>query len=163
MRSHVQRARLHQPQFAALHGAQRFARADRRLEPHLEILREEPQSQQGKVSTDMKTIRFALAAILFVAATATAQDDPPAGRGGRGGARGAWQGPMDTVRARQLYVSRNPADLQGCANRGSDPCGDREKKKVDSTWAANAAKFKYTYEKVTWKSDVDGLEIPAAI
>jgi dipeptidyl aminopeptidase/acylaminoacyl peptidase len=116
----------------------------------------------------MQTIRFALAALVLIAATAAAQDDPPAGRGGRGGVRGAWQGPMDTMRARQLYVSRNPGDLRGCARPNSDgnsdaECGNGEKKKVDSTWRANAAKFKYTYEKVTWKSDVDGLEIPAAI
>ena len=116
----------------------------------------------------MKTIRVALAMLTIVAATATAQDDPPAGRGGRGGARGVWQGPMDTIRARQLYVSRDPKDLRGCARPNSDgssdaECSNGEKKRVDSTWRANAPKFKYTYEKVTWKSDADGLDIPAAI
>ena len=86
------------------------------MESGVGLLREESEPRQGEVSTDMKTIRFALAATLLIAATAAAQDDPPAGRGGRGGgARGAWQGPMDTIRARQLYVSRNPADLRGCA------------------------------------------------
>ena len=122
----------------------------------------------------MKTMRFTLAALLIVASTATAQGNPPSGRGGRGGARGVWTGPIDSIRARQLYVSKDPADLRGCARpaRGGQPagdgssdaeCGNGEKKRVDSTWRANAAKFKYTYEKVTWKSDVDGLEIPAAI
>ena len=117
----------------------------------------------------MKTIRFALAALIALSSTALAQDEPPAGRGGRGGAaRGLWQGPMDTIRARQLYVSRDPNDLRGCARPGGDgtsdaECGNGAKKTVDSTWRANAAKFKYTYEKVTWKSDADGLDIPAAI
>ena len=116
----------------------------------------------------MKTIRFGFAALSVLATVAAAQGNPPAGRGGRGGARGVWPGPMDSIRARQLYVSRDPSDLRGCArgngNGSSDAeCGNGEKKKVDSTWRANAAKFKYTYEKVTWKSDVDGLDIPAAI
>src|SRR3954470_24833864 len=123
----------------------------------------------------MKTMHFALAALILLSVNAAAQDDPPAGRGGRGGggARG-WQGPMDSSRIRQLYISKSPGDLQGCARRATatQPAGDGTsdaecsngaRKTVDSTWRANATKFKYTYEKVTWKSDVDGLDIPAAI
>jgi dipeptidyl aminopeptidase/acylaminoacyl peptidase len=113
-----------------------------------------------------------------MAIAATAYGQNPTGRGGRGG-RGAgdpgrprqlpaWRGPMDTTRARQLYVPNDPTQLRGCARPPSDgstraECSNGDKIEVDSTWRANAAKFHYTYEKVTWKSDVDGLEIPAAI
>ena len=115
----------------------------------------------------------ALVILAAVALTAQAQDSTT-GRGGRGGRGGgprqlpAWRGEMDTARARQLYVPTDPSQLRGCARQtpggtSDAECGNGDKKSVDSTWRANAAKFHYTYEKVTWKSDVDGLEIPAAI
>jgi dipeptidyl aminopeptidase/acylaminoacyl peptidase len=122
-----------------------------------------------------RTCLFVAATVAAFAIPAEGQGNPPGGRGGRGG-RGdtvprplpVWRGEMDTLRARQLYVPVDPAQLQGCARPGSDgtsdaECGNGAKKKVDSTWRANAAANGYTYEKVTWKSDVDGLEIPAAI
>src|SRR5215468_2903433 len=104
--------------------------------------------------------RLALAALL-VAAPVLAQDSTAGrGRGGRGaGGGGMWSGPMDTLRIRQLYVSKDPKDLRGCG----DAC-DRQianKKKTDSTYAAKAAVGKYEFQKITYKSRPDGLEIPA--
>ena len=65
---------------------------------------------------------------------------------------------MDSARARQLYVSKNPADL---------PPGDfarqmAAKKVTDSIYAA---RFKgvVDFQKVTYKSTADGLEIPAYV
>lgn len=114
----------------------------------------------------MKTMRFACVATTLLAGIAAAQGDPPAR--GRGGAGGAPARVVDTARAIQMYVSKNPADLRGCARSGGNgssdaECGNGDKKKTDSTWMANAKAKGYTYDKVTWKSDVDGLEIPAAI
>ncbi len=83
----------------------------------------------------------------FVAASLAAQ-----GTGGR------VLPPLDTVRARQLYVSKDPKDLPGC---GGD-CGVGAKRKNDSTWMANAP-GRYDVQKVTYKSDVDGLDIPAYV
>lgn len=69
-----------------------------------------------------------------------------------------WQGPMDSVRARQLYVSGEFKDLRGCGN----DCGADRKAKDDSTWAARAP-GKYKYEKTSYRSSVDGLEIPVYV
>lgn len=107
--------------------------------------------------------RMALAALL-IAAPLLAQDTS-AGRGGRGnvgrGGGGAWMGEMDTLRARQLYVSRNPSDLRGCA---PEQCARAiaKKKSTDSTYIAKAP-GRYEFQKVTYKSRPDGLEIPAYV
>jgi dipeptidyl aminopeptidase/acylaminoacyl peptidase len=100
--------------------------------------------------------RIALGALL-VAAPLLAQD--PAGRGGRGGA-GAGRGAppiTDTLRARQLFVSKSPADLPGCRDCAADI---RARQVTDSTYEARA-KGLMDFRKVTFKSRVDGLEIPA--
>ncbi len=63
---------------------------------------------------------------------------------------------MDTTRARQLYVSKNPADLPTCR------C-DRDmavKHATDSIFAARSQGV-MEFRKVTYKSRVDGMEIPA--
>ncbi|HET7623170.1 MAG TPA: hypothetical protein VFK39_14790, partial [Gemmatimonadaceae bacterium] len=65
---------------------------------------------------------------------------------------------MDTTRARQLYVSKNPADLPTCR------C-DRDmavKRATDSIFAARS-KGVMEFRKVTYKSRVDGMEIPAYV
>jgi dipeptidyl aminopeptidase/acylaminoacyl peptidase len=105
--------------------------------------------------------RLVLAALL-VAAPLLAQDTTARGRGGRGGfARGAWAGEMDTLRARQLYVSRDPSDLRGCT---PEACARQiaNKRRTDSIYTARAP-GKYEFEKVKYKSRADGLEIPAYV
>jgi dipeptidyl aminopeptidase/acylaminoacyl peptidase len=97
---------------------------------------------------------------LLVAAPVVAQDSTAGrGRGGRGGGGGGWTGPMDSLRIRQLYVSKDPKDLRGCG----DACERQivNKKKTDSTYAAKAAAGKYEFQKIRYKSRPDGLEIPA--
>jgi len=99
---------------------------------------------------------------LVVAAPLMAQRDTTAGRGrggGRGGGTGAWEGAMDTLRARQLYVSKNPGDLRGCVKERCDR-DIASKHKTDSVYAAKAP-GNYEFQKVKYKSRVDGLEIPA--
>jgi dipeptidyl aminopeptidase/acylaminoacyl peptidase len=96
---------------------------------------------------------MALSALL-VAAPLLAQD--PGGRGGRGGGRAA--PPItDTARARALFVSKNPTDLPGCRDCEGDI---RARQAIDSTYEARA-KGLMEFKKVTYKSRVDGLEIPA--
>ena len=77
--------------------------------------------------------------------------------GGRGGGRGGFTGDMDSVRARQLYVSRDPKDLPSCGNCERDMA---TKRATDSTYAARSQGV-MEFRKVTYRSRVDGLEIPA--
>jgi dipeptidyl aminopeptidase/acylaminoacyl peptidase len=86
--------------------------------------------------------------IASVSAGAQAAPAPAAGR--RAGP------PIDTARARQLYVSKRPEDL---------PKADYQrqieaKRKTDSTYAARSAGV-MEFRKVTYKSRVDGMTIPA--
>ncbi len=78
----------------------------------------------------------------------------PAGGGGRGG-RG-FQGQIDSARMRQLYVSNDPKDLPR-ANFEADMAAKRV---TDSIYAA---RFKgvVDFQKITYKSRVDGMTIPA--
>src|SRR5688500_17145440 len=88
---------------------------------------------------------------------AAAQEPAAGGRGqGRGGG-GGFTGVMDSVRARQLYVSRDPKDLPSCGNCERDIANKRA---TDSTYAARSAGV-MEFRKVTYRSRVDGLEIPA--
>ena len=116
----------------------------------------------------MQTIRFLLAATVAVSSIAGAQ-------GGRGAVRDTsavgratlptprppapWRGPMDTLRARQLYVSGEFKDLAGC---GNGDCGRAAKVRGDSIWAARAP-GNYKYEKTSYKSSADGLDIPVYV
>ena len=63
---------------------------------------------------------------------------------------------MDSARARELYVSKNPADLPTCRCERDIA----RKRATDSTFAARS-KGVMEFRKVTYKSRVDGLEIPA--
>jgi len=66
----------------------------------------------------------------------------------------------DTMRAHALYVSKDPKDLPGCGTG----C-DRQiaaKKATDSAYAARA-KGVYEFQKVAYKSRVDGMSIPAYV
>ncbi len=75
-------------------------------------------------------------------------------------ARGRGQQPvMDSVRARQLYVSKQPEDLPTSRN----PEGDiRMREQTDSIFAARS-KGVMQFERVSYKSRVDGMEIPAYV
>ena len=104
--------------------------------------------------------RLALFALLIAAPLAAQRDTTPA-RGGRGAGRGGgggWGGAMDSTRIRQLYVSKDPADLRGCGNNCErDMAG---KRRTDSVYSAKAS-GNYEFQKIKYKSRVDGLEIPA--
>jgi len=106
--------------------------------------------------------RSAAAAVVFItgigALPARAQDSSAAqgGRGGRGG-----RPPVvitDTARARALFVSKDPKDLPGCGAQCATQIAN--KRRTDSVYAAKAP-GNYEFKKVTYKSRVDGLEIPA--
>lgn len=106
--------------------------------------------------------RLALIALLC-AAPLLAQDTSAGragrgGRGGRGGGAPTWNGSMDSVRIRQLYVSKDTEDLRGCGGQ----CArlDSVKHEADSIYAAKAP-GNYEFHKVKYKSRIDGLEIPA--
>lgn len=99
----------------------------------------------------VRTAAALAATLLLVPASAVqAQDPVPQGR------RAAII--TDTARARQLYVSKNPADLDGCLANCERNIAQR--KATDSTYAARA-KGVLEFKTVTYKSRVDGLEIPA--
>ncbi|MEI6738710.1 MAG: alpha/beta fold hydrolase [Gemmatimonadaceae bacterium] len=85
----------------------------------------------------------------------TAQAAPPA-TGAAAGRRAAIV--TDTARARQLFVSKDPADLDGCLANCDRNIAAR--KATDSTYAARA-KGVMDFAVVSYKSRVDGLEIPA--
>jgi dipeptidyl aminopeptidase/acylaminoacyl peptidase len=93
----------------------------------------------------------ALLSLVLIAGNARAQaataDAPSARRAGP---------PQDSARAAQLYVSKRPADL---------PKADYQrqivaKQKTDSTYAARSAGV-MEFRKVTYRSRVDGMTIPA--
>ena len=98
--------------------------------------------------------RIVIAALL-IAAPVNAQDTAAA-RGGRGGARAVVI--TDTARARALFVSKTPADLAGCG--ANCDANIRQRIETDSAYEARA-KGVMEFRKVTYKSRVDGLEIPA--
>ena len=103
--------------------------------------------------------RLALVALCLVVMPAAAQQTTGAGRGGRGAGQGGPPRPavvMDSARARLLYVSRDPKDLPTC-NCERDMAAKRV---TDSTFEARS-KGVMEFRKVTYKSRVDGLEIPA--
>ena len=86
-----------------------------------------------------------------------AQQPATAGRGqGRGGGGGGSSVVMDSARARMLYVSRDPKDLPTCQCERDMAA----KRATDSTFAARSQGV-LEFRKVTYRSRVDGLEIPA--
>lgn len=91
------------------------------------------------------------AGLLAVSAPwAAAQDEPAAGARTRQAIR------MDSARVAQLYVSNRPADL---------PKADyarqiAQKQRTDSIYAARSARV-MEFRKVTYRSRVDGMTIPA--
>lgn len=72
--------------------------------------------------------------------------------------QGRQEVPMDSARARQLYVSNRPED-HPVANYADAIAG---KARTDSIFAARSRGV-MRYEKITYRSQVDGLEIPAYV
>jgi dipeptidyl aminopeptidase/acylaminoacyl peptidase len=64
----------------------------------------------------------------------------------------------DTLRAMQLYVSKDPKDLPGCGANCAVQIAN--KRRTDSMYAARARGV-MEFQKLTYKSRVDGMEIPA--
>ncbi len=96
--------------------------------------------------------------LALIAAPLVAQDT--SGRAGRGTGRRSGPPPVtDTLRARQLFVSKSFADLRGC---GADDCAADKASRVraESTYAAHS-KGVMEFKLVSYRSRVDGLEIPA--
>jgi dienelactone hydrolase len=95
---------------------------------------------------------LALAALVALATPATAQ------RGGRGGGRDGGAPPvaMDSARARQLYVSNRHDDHP----RAQYEQQIASRVRSDSVYAARSAGV-MDYRKVSYRSTVDGMEIPA--
>ncbi|HEY9514848.1 MAG TPA: alpha/beta fold hydrolase [Gemmatimonadaceae bacterium] len=98
-------------------------------------------------SASLALLTIALATTTAVAQTSAAQ--PPA-------ARQRQQVVMDTARARQLYVSKTPADLPTCRCERDMA----EKRVTDSVFAARSQGV-MEFRKITYKSRIDGMEIPA--
>jgi dipeptidyl aminopeptidase/acylaminoacyl peptidase len=104
--------------------------------------------------------RLVIAALLLAAPVLAQDSTAGRGRGGRGGGGPRpWNGSMDSLRIRQLYVSKDPKDLPGCGTGCERQI--EGKKKTDSVYAAKAAVGKYEFQKIKYKSRPDGLEIPA--
>lgn len=95
-----------------------------------------------------RNILLLLAAVLC-AASAGAQASPQAARN---------VVPMDTARARALYVSNRPDDMP----KGNYASQAAAKRQTDSIYAARS-KGVMEFRKVTYKSRVDGMEIPAYV
>jgi len=86
------------------------------------------------------------------------QQTPPAPSPAAGGQRGQRpQPPMDPERARRLYVSNNPDDNSLGANFERDI---EAKKKTDARFA-EASKGVMDFQKVTYRSSIGDLDIPA--
>ena len=73
--------------------------------------------------------------------------------------RGRWNGPMDEERARQLYVSNDPADH----SRGVDFARQIEQKAEDDKRYAEVTKGVVDFKKVTYRSSIGDLDIPAYV
>ena len=96
--------------------------------------------------------RISLAVVAaFIAAPLLASAQ---GRGGRGGPPVV----MDTARARQLYVSNRLEDHP----RANYDTAMAIKRETDSIYAARSAGV-MQFRKITYKSSVDGMEIPAYV
>ncbi len=93
----------------------------------------------------------ALLSLALIAAPLAAQQTG-AGGGGRGGTAVV----MDTARARMLYVSKDPKDLP----RANFAAQMAAKRQTDSIYEARSRGV-MEFRKVTYKSRVDGMEIPA--
>lgn len=102
---------------------------------------------------------WAFLALIAGAAPLLAQDTTAVRRATNGSQRrGARVEITDTARARELFVSMDPQDNPGCGNDCAVQIAT--KRKTDSVYAARS-KGVMEFQKVKYKSRVDGIEIPA--
>ena len=100
---------------------------------------------------------LALGALLALSASVQAQTPTTTPQQGMGGGRNSRPPvPMDSARARQLYVSNRFEDIP----RGNYAQQIAEKRQTDSILTARSAGV-MEFRKVTYRSRVDGMEIPA--
>lgn len=100
---------------------------------------------------------LALGALLALSASVQAQTPTTPPQQGTGGGRNSRPPvPMDSARARQLYVSNRFEDIP----RGNYAQQIAEKRQTDSILTARSAGV-MEFRKVTYRSRVDGMEIPA--
>jgi dipeptidyl aminopeptidase/acylaminoacyl peptidase len=92
-------------------------------------------------------------------AQGTTAGTPPQGTGRGGGQRRdgiPWRTADDTARAHRLYISIHPEDLPKTNPR------TEARVRTDSIFAARSAGV-MDFQRITYKSDVDGLEIPGYV
>lgn len=112
--------------------------------------------------------RLALIALLMAstagAQVATTAPDSTRGRGGGGGRgqpREMWRTAADTQRAKQLYVSKDTTDLPKLDSAGYvRNAADRAR--IEAAFE-KFSRGVMQFEKVSYRSDADGLEIPAYV
>ena len=112
------------------------------------------------------TGRTIAAALCLYASLAAAQDPPTTPQRGRGGGRSGppremWRTAADTQRAKQLYVSRDTTDLPK-ADTGTVRRFLEDRTRIENAFE-KFSQGVMQYEKVSYRSDVDGLEIPAYV
>jgi dipeptidyl aminopeptidase/acylaminoacyl peptidase len=105
-----------------------------------------------------------MAAVSVVGAQQTAQSPPaqpqqarPQQPPGQRGARGGWQGPIDEARARELYVSNDPAEH----GRGVNFERQMQAKAETDKRYAEVTKGVVDFKKITYRSSIGDLDIPA--
>jgi dipeptidyl aminopeptidase/acylaminoacyl peptidase len=103
--------------------------------------------------------RWLLFPVLLASDVAAQEVVPQRGRGGP--PREIWRTAADTQRAKQLYVSKDTTDLPKLDSAGHVRwLADRAR--IESNFE-KFSKGSYVFEKVSYKSDIDGLEIPAYV
>jgi dipeptidyl aminopeptidase/acylaminoacyl peptidase len=112
--------------------------------------------------------RLALIALLMAstagAQVATTTPDSTRGRGrggGRGQQREMWRTAADTQRAKQLYVSKDTADLPRLDSAGYVRNAE-DRARIEAAFE-KFSRGVMQFEKVSYSSDADGLEIPAYV
>ena len=115
----------------------------------------------GRRSWLQRRAHVIFAAALVAAAAAPsaqqAQSPPPAGEMPASASRPRPETPMDPERARELYVSKDPADHA----RGYNFKRDIDAKAAIDAQYARASQGVMDFTKVTYRSSVGDLDVPA--
>ncbi len=114
----------------------------------------------GRRSWLQLTIPAAASALIIVSSgvpSAQQQRQPPAPAQPSNGGRSRPEAPMDPDRARELYVSSDPADHA----RGYDFKRDTDERLAAEARYAKASQGVMDFQKVTYRSSVGDMDIPA--